>query len=546
MQSHGLLTAPPPGHVSRRTRAGTMWRQQRGALHAISLGVTLLLLLPLVYLVVRAAGVGGEKALDLLLRPRTIEIMRNSALLAFTVTLCSLIISLPLAWLTTRTDLPGRRIWSVLATLPLVFPSYIGAFALIAMLGPRGMLQGWLEPLGIERLPSIYGFFGATWVLTSFTYPYLLLSLRAGFRRIDPTQEEAARSLGYTAWQGFWRVTVPNLQPSMVAGSLLVALYVISDFGAVATMRYTTFTRAIYVQYLSSFDRSLASLLALVLVIMTVCLLVATQAIQGRQTLYRSGTGLRQPRRIALGRWRWVALFFCTLIILNVLVLPTAVILYWFMRGVAAGESFLPVWQATFNSVQASALAAVVSICFALPVAYLSVRFPTRLALALSRIVYMGYGLPGIVIALSLVFFGANYLTPLYQTLAMLIFAYTVRFLPQAMGALRANLLQISPRLEEAGRGLGLTPRQTLWQITAPLMRPGLWTSVALVFLSTIKELPATLLLGPTGFSTLATQIWSATAEAFFARAAAPALILLLVSTLSIVIILQQEERGAA
>jgi iron(III) transport system permease protein len=128
----------------------------------------------------------------------------------------------------------------------------------------------------------------------------------------------------------------------------------------------------------------------------------------------------------------------------------------------------------------------------------------------------------------------------------MLVFAYTVRFLPQAMGALRANLLQISPRLEEAGRSLGLTPRQTLWQITAPLLRPGLWTSVALVFLSTIKELPATLLLGPTGFSTLATQIWSATAEAFFARAAAPALILLLVSTLSIIIILQQEERGAA
>lgn len=546
MQSHGLLTAPPPGPVRRRRWAGTVWRQQRGTLHVISVLITLLLLLPLLYLVVRATGVGSAKAIDLLLRPRTLEIIRNSALLAFTVTFASLVISLPLAWLTTRTDLPWRRFWSVVTTLPLVFPSYIGAFALMAMLGPRGMVQGWLEPLGIERLPSIYGFFGAACVLTAFTYPYLLLSLRAGFRRIDPTQEEAARSLGYTAWQGFWRVTVPHLRPSMVAGSLLVALYVISDFGAVASMRYNTFTRAIYVQYLSSFDRSLASLLALVLVVMTVCLLIATQAIQGRQTLQRSGSGIRQPRTIVLGRWRWVAVSFCILISFLTLVMPTAVILYWFVRGLAIGESFQPVWQATFNSVHASALAAAVSICFALPVAYLSVRFPTRLALWLSRIVYMGYGLPGIVIALSLVFFGANYLTPLYQTLAMLIFAYTVRFLPQAMGALRANLLQISPRLEEAGRGLGLTPRQTLWQVTAPLLRPGLWTSVALVFLSTIKELPATLLLGPTGFSTLATQIWSATAEAFFARAAAPALLLLLVSTLSIVIILQQEERGAA
>lgn len=544
MQSQGLLTAPPPIRGSRRARASTLWRQHQGLLHVVGVVITFLLLLPLLYLVIRATGVGAEKAVDLLFRPRTVEIVRNSLLLAVTVTIASLVISLPLAWLTTRTDLPGRRIWSVLATLPLVFPSYIGAFAVIAMLGPRGMLQGWLEPLGIERLPSIYGFFGATWVLTSFTYPYLLLSLRAGFRKLDPTQEEAARSLGYTAWQGFWRVTVPNLRPSIVAGSLLVMLYVISDFGAVATMRYTTFTRAIYVQYLNSFDRSLASLLALVLVLMTIGLLFAMQAIQGRQTLYRSGTGIRQPRRIILGRWRWPALLFCGFIIVSALIMPATVILYWFVQGLIVGESFQPLWQATFNSIKASALAAAVSVCFALPVAYLSTRFPTKLALWLSRIVYMGYGLPGIVIALSLVFFGANYLTPLYQTLALLVFAYTVRFLPQAMGALRANLLQISPRLEEAGRSLGLTQRQSLWQITVPLLRPGLWTSVALVFLSTIKELPATLLLGPTGFSTLATQIWSATEEAFFARAAVPALLLLAVSTLSIMIILQQEERG--
>ncbi|MEZ4618732.1 MAG: ABC transporter permease subunit [Caldilineaceae bacterium] len=287
-------------------------------------------------------------------------------------------------------------------------------------------------------------------------------------------------------------------------------------------------------------------MLALVLVIVTIGLLFATQVIQGRRTLYRSGTGIRRPHRVVLGRWRWVALLFCGLVILGALVMPTTVIIYWFVRGLTAGESFQPLWYATFNSIQASTLAALVSVCFALPVAYLAVRYPTRLARWLSRLVYMGYGLPGIVIALSLVFFGANYLTPLYQTLAMLIFAYTVRFLPQAMGALRANLLQISPRLEEAGRSLGLTQRQTLWQVTAPLLRPGLWTSIALVFLSTIKELPATLLLGPTGFSTLATEIWSATAEAFFARAAAPALLLLLVSTLSIVIVLQQEERGVS
>jgi len=542
MQSQTILTTPS----IQLARASTLWRRN-GILTLSSIVVACLMLVPLGYLLWRALGVGAVEAVDLLLRPRTLTIIGNSILLAVTVTFAALLIALPLAWLTVATDLPGRKVWSVLTTLPLVFPTYIGAFALIALIGPRGMVQGWLEPLGVERLPPIYGFGGAVWTLTLFTYPYLLLSIRVGLRNLDPTLIEAARGLGYTPWQSFWRVTLPGLRQSIVAGALLVALYVISDFGAVATMRFTTFTRAIYVQYLNSFDRSLAALLALVLVIVTLLLLFAAQRIQGRRNTYRSGVGsVRKQQLVTLGGWRWPALLFCGLIVGMALIMPTGVIVYWLLRGLAAGESLQPVWQATLNSVKASGLAALVTVIGALPVAYLAVRFPSRLSLWLSRLVYMGYGLPGIVIALSLVFLGANYLMPLYQTLTMLVFGYAVRFLPQAMGTLRANLLQISPRLEEAARSLGLTQRQTLWQVTAPLLRPGLWAGVALVFLSTIKELPATLLLGPTGFTTLAIQIWSATEEAFFARAAAPALLLLAVSACSIVIILQQEERGVS
>jgi iron(III) transport system permease protein len=148
------------------------------------------------------------------------------------------------------------------------------------------------------------------------------------------------------------------------------------------------------------------------------------------------------------------------------------------------------------------------------------------------------------VIALSLVFFGANYATFLYQTLAMLVFAYIVRFLPQAVGSTRASLLQVSPRLEEAARSLGRTPGQALFSITLPLIKPGLLAGLALVFLTGMKELPATLLLGPTGFNTLATRIWSATEDAFFARAAGPALLLVLVSAISVWLILAQEEKG--
>lgn len=509
----------------------------------IALLIGMAMLLPLAYLVIRASSVGVESAIGLLMRPRTLQIIANSVGLALSVTVASFIVSLPLAWLTVRSDLPGRKLWTTLAAMPLVIPSYVGGFALIATLGPKGMVQELLAPLGVDRLPSIYGFPGALYALTLFTYPYLFLSIRAGLQNLDPAIEEAARSLGYNGWQTFFRVTLPNLRPAITAGALLVALYTLSDFGAVSLLRYNTFTRAIYVQYLSSFDRSLASLLSLVLVLLTILLLAAERRSRGHIRYYRSSAGaLRRGRVVRLGRLRWLALGFCIVVAGAALLSPTSVVVYWLIRGLRAGESLLPVWQATLNSIKAGSLAAVAAIVLALPVAYYHSRHPSRWSNVIYQSVYIGYGLPGIVIALSLVFFGANYATALYQTLAMLVFAYVVRFMPQALGNVQSSLAQISPRLEEAGRSLGLGRRAVLRRITIPLLRPGILAGAALVFLTTIKELPATLLLGPTGFTTLATQIWSATAEAFFARAAAPALLLLAVSAVSILLILSQEE----
>ncbi|HRJ42038.1 MAG TPA: iron ABC transporter permease, partial [Caldilineaceae bacterium] len=478
----------------------------------------------------------------LILRARTLQVIGNSALLAAAVALASLLISLPLAWLTVRTDLPWRQGWTVLAAMPLVIPSYVGGFALVAMMGPRGMVQEFLAPLGVERLPSIYGFPGALWALTLFTYPYLYLSVRSGLQNLDPAIEEAARSLGYGPVQTFLRVTLPNLRPSIAAGSLLVLLYTLSDFGAVSLLRYNSFTRAIYVQYLSSFDRSLASLLSLILVLMTVLLLLAERRSRGRIRYYRSSAGvIRRNPPLALGRWRWPALLLCLGIVTAALLLPAGVVVFWLLRGLAAGDSLQPVWQAALNSLYVAGLAAGTAVLLGVPVAYFSTRYPSRLASLIYQSVYVGYGLPGIVIALSLVFFAANYMPWVYQSLALLIFAYTVRFLPQAVGSVQSTLEQISPRLEEAARSLGLNRWAVARRIIAPLLRPGILTGGALVFLTTIKELPATLLLGPTGFTTLATQIWSATDEAFFARAATPALLLLVISALSIFLILSQE-----
>lgn len=511
-------------------------------LWAAALLVAALAVLPLGYLIIRAAGAGADKVLDILLRARTHQIFFGSAGLALAVTAATVVIGVLLAWLTVRTDLPGRKFWAVATVLPLVIPSYVGAFTLISTLGPKGFVQGWLEPFGVEKLPSIYGFPGALLALTLFTYPYIVLSVRAALRGLDPSLEEAARSLGRSQWQVFKEITLPHLRPSIAAGALLVSLYTLSDFGAVSMLRFDSFTRAIYLQYSASFDRSVAAVLALLLVMLTLIILIFEHRMRGKARYYRSSSGAVRPAKpVALGRWRWPALAFCSLITLLGLATPVTVIGYWLVRGTLVGEVLNLRPDVVFNSLVGSSSAGVVAMMAAVPVTVLAIRFPGRVSTWLERSTYLGYALPGVVIALSLVFFGANYALVLYQTVFLLIFAYVVRFLPQAVGSTRASLLQVSPRLEEASRNLGRTPVQTLSSITVPLIRPGMLTGLALVFLTAMKELPATLILGPTGFNTMATHIWDTTAEAFFAQASVPSLMLVLVSAVAVWLILSQE-----
>jgi iron(III) transport system permease protein len=267
----------------------------------------LLLLTPL-YLVLRTAE-AGPAAWDLLWQSRNLAIWGRTLLLCTTVTLTSVAVAVPLAWLVHRTDLPGRKIWRVAAALPLVIPSYVFAYLFISLFGPRGVLQQWLAPLGVERLPELYGVWGAWLVLTLISYPYVYLTTSAALRRLDPCQLEAARSLGLSAGAAFWRNILPHLRPAIVAGGLKVALYPLRDFGAVTLLRYSTFTRAIYVQYQSFFDRSLAAALALQLVLLTAVILYFEWRSRGRAQYGRAGLGVaRQPELHTLGVWRWPAL----------------------------------------------------------------------------------------------------------------------------------------------------------------------------------------------------------------------------------------------
>lgn len=530
------------GSTSLLRRISSQGRPTRPPLRVVLLAlvVAVAMLLPLIYLLLRASALPFD-AWARLLRPRTLQVIGRSLLLAGSVTFSTILIAVPLAWLTARSDLPGRRMWMVAAALPLVIPSYVGGFALVAAFGPRGLLQRYLAaPLGIERLPDITGFPGAWLALTLFAYPYVLLTVHAALRRLDPDLEAAARALGDSPLRAFLRTTLPQLRPAIAAGGLLVALYVLSDFGAVSMLRYTTFTRAIYVQYTASLDRQTAAMLALMLVALTLILLGFEGRLRGRAR----GTAAtpRPPRPARLRHWRWPALIYTGLVTLLAVGVPLLVIGTWFVIGLRTGDALARNWLGpAWRSVQASILAALAGPLVGLPLAFLVTRHPGRLSRLLERATYVGNALPGVVIGLALVFFTANFAAPLYQTLAVLVFGYLVRFLPEAVGALRAAYVQINPQVEDAARGLGSGRVGVLLRVTLPLLRPGLLAASALVFLSAMKELPATLLLAPTGYDTLATRIWSATAEAFYGRAAPPALLLLVVSSFSIGLILDRD-----
>lgn len=527
--------------VGQKVRARGSSRAVPPGLATGALAVCGLLALPVVYLLVRSAG-ADTAAWDLILRGRTVLLAVRSLGLAAAVTAGAVAIGLPLAWLTVRTDLPLRRLWAVLAPLPLVIPSYVGAFVVLSALGPDGLALHLLRPLGVERLPTIAGFPGAWLTLTLFTYPYVYLLAAAALRGQDAALEETSRTLGRSRWSTFRAVTLPLLRPAIAAGGLLVALYALHDFGAVSLLRFQTFTQAIYLQYRAAFDRTPAAILSLMLLAAALVVLLLERRARGRARFHRlgSGAGRRLPV-VPLGRWRWPGVGFCALVALGGVGMPIAVLTYWLTRASTLEVELGALAGMAGGSLVTASLGATVVVVLALPVAVLGARFPGRLATTTERLAFSGYALPGIVVALAFVFAGAGF--PLvYQTLPLLLLAYTVLFLPQASEPIRSALLQVPPRLEEAGRVLGRTRRAVFRRVVLPQAARGLAAGFALVFLTVMKELPATLLLRPTGFETLATGVWTESSVGQFGDAAIPALVLVTLSAVPLYVVARRFE----
>lgn len=516
----------------------------RPVLWTLSILIAAAVSLPLVYLIVRAVE-GGSEAVEYLLRPRTLAIFTNSLVLTVAVVCASGIIGVAFAWLTTRTQLPYRRVILVIGLLPMVIPSYIGSLALIEVFGPVGTLQKLLAPLGVRRLPDIYGLFGATFAITLFTYPYFVLPVRAAMLRLDRSLEESARSLGLSQGELFWRVTLPALRPAFAAGALLTALYTLSDFGAVMVMRYNAFARAIYVAYSSAFDRNRAAILALVLVVCTGVLALMEARASGAMRMYRVGKGAsRAMELVALGRWRIPALVFLAVLLSLGVVLPVVTLTGWAVNPTPSPIDMKHA-ESSWNAVVTSGLTAVIVALAAVPLALLVRRSSSRRARVLLGLPYIGSALPGVVIGLALVFFGANALPALYQTLPLLIFGYAIRFLPYGLAATRNSLAGVSPALEEAAQSLGANRARRLLRVLLPLTWPGIAAGMGLVFLNAMKELPTTLMLAPIGFNTPATRIWMASEAGQLHLIGTPGLLLMALSCLGLVIILWRDSRAA-
>jgi iron(III) transport system permease protein len=448
--------------------------------------------IPLVYLVVRATEDGWQAFVDTLWRSSTAELTVNSIRLALVVTACSMVLGVGLAWLVTRTDLPGRSGFQLAFALPLALPSYVAAYAWI----------GWNADLA--------GFVGSALVLTTVSYPFVYLPVLAALRRADPALEDAARCLGHGPAMVLWRVTLPQVRPAAVGGALLVGLYVLSDFGAVAIMRYDALTRAIYNSYRSSFDRTPAAVLGVVLAVLAIVVVVIESRMRARRgPIARVGGGARRAHpQLRLGRWTPLGVVISLAVLVVTLGVPAWGLARWFRDGTSTTD-----WSAfaaaASNTLQVSALGALAVVALAFPVALLTVRHPGLWSRTATRAAYAGHALPGVVVGLSLVFFGIQVVPNLYQEIPLLVLGYVVLYLSLGLGAVEAGIAQIPPVLEDVARTLGRNRWQVWWGVTARLAAPGLGAAATLVFLTVMKELPATLFLRPTGFETLATELWS-------------------------------------
>ncbi len=498
---------------------------------------SLLLAGPAIYLLIRNFTADADP-FGLLATDRVQGPLWRTIKLAVLVSVSAGVLGTGLAWLTTRTNLPFPKTFSVLLTLPLVYPTFIGAAALVRTLNPGGLVNDLLGNVGIDRTPTLSGLFGSWLVLTLLTYPYVFLPVAARFSRLSTSIEQTARLLGNSAFRVFFRILMPQALGSIVAGMLLVFLYAISDFGAVAILRYDTLTRAIETNQLA--NRPVALALSLTLLVLAAVVVIA-ERLAGRRRVDASTARSSTVTRLDLGRGRIVGIVVAATVVLFAVGAPLAALLDWSVRGLLTRNrtgrrlrvDTEEIVEITGNTLAVSAVAALCAVLIVLPIAILVGRYRTRVGNFGHAVAISTFALPGILIALTGTFF-INQSDWTFNTfknsMAILIFSYTIRFAALAMGTALLAVRAVPDRLRDASQTLGADSRRRFRTVELPLMRPGLLAAGGLVLLSTMKELPISLLLSPFEFETLSTRIFGTFNESFVTEAGLMALTLVAMS----------------
>ncbi|WP_084638212.1 ABC transporter permease [Gordonia shandongensis] len=465
--------------------------------------IALAALSPAAYLLLRA-GFSFSLLRDELDGPTTWPLIRNTVALVVTVSVGSAILGIGAAVLIARTTLPLPRLWTVLLTLPLGVPTFVGSYAWVAF--------------SYRYFPDtdlIFGLGGASAILTLTLFPYVFLPTLTALRRLDPAQEEAARSLGHGPVRAFVGVTLPQLRPAIATGVLIISLHMLAEYGAVAMLNYETLTTAIVQRANVLGMPESARALAVVLAVGALVLLAADRLLRGRRAPVRTGTGTpRPPMPWRLGVTTGFWLLLCAAVVVAALAVPlwvTASGLVDHITGAGGDIDWHQLGTALGNTAQWAVAAALVATVCALPVTLMAVRHPGTVSSAVERSTWIAHALPGVIMALSLVYISVHWLYPLYQTPTLLVAGYVVMFLPLAVGAQQVGVAQASVQLDEMSRALGRGPVTTFSRITLPLAAPAIGTGALLVGLDAGKELTTTLLMKPTGEHSLATALWATT-----------------------------------
>ncbi len=495
----------------------------------------LLMVVPVVATLIYAASVDASIWIRLW-ENRIPRLFFTSMLLVAAVTVGSIVLGTLLAFLVERTNLPGRKIFRPLLIAPLVTPCFIIAITYVNFFGIRGVGQKMFGAMGINcNLPNIYGFWGAVGIFVLGTFPYVYTIVLASLSRLDPSLSEAARCLGASRRERMWRVSLPLLLPAISAGSILVALYVFSDFGVVSILRYSTFVNMIYEQISGRYDFAVASSLSTVLMGITFILVFFQDLLTKKRQFSNTKNKRYNLPRLDLKWARLPAFVFVFAVLGFALILPVGVLLYWFVQSLGVdsvwGSNARELFRSGFNSLLISSLAATAAVLLALPLAYWNVRDRnSRWGKICAGASQLGVALPGVLIALALSLVLGQFFPRLNFSVTALFLAFVIHFFAKAYQMTRAGLIQLSPRVEEGARMLGCSPVQTFWLITRPLLTPALMVAWIFVFLSSMRELAASLLLRPAGFDPLTVKVWIAASEGFYEQAAAPALLIVILS----------------